>query len=168
MLLAHKEQARYALARPLGEALASAVTAGVRGMGERRPDELVLLVPPPSSRAVVRRRGHDPVLRMARSAAAVLRHDGHGCYVASVLRTTRSVVDQAQLSSASPAQNLAGAYRVPPRRRAALLRGPVVVVDDVITTGATAAEATRAIESAGGAVVAVAVVAATRRRQPVH
>jgi predicted amidophosphoribosyltransferase len=168
VLLAHKEQARYQLARPLGEALASAVAAGLLETGEPARDELVVLVPPALGRRRGAPAGARPVLRMARRAATVLRRGGLPCRVTPVLRTVRSVADQAQLGAASRSENLAGAYQVRSRRRAALLRGPVVVVDDVITTGATAAEASRAVVSAGGAVVAVAVVAATRRRQLVH
>jgi predicted amidophosphoribosyltransferase len=163
LLLAHKEHARYGLARPLGAALANAVAAAV---GELVDEARILLVPPPSTAAVVRARGHDPVLRMARGAATVLRRKGMTCAAAPVLRLRRPVDDQSGLSARQRADNLLGAFEVRPRAAATLAGSATVIVDDVLTTGATAAEAARAARAAGAAVVAVAAVAATRRRGP--
>ena len=167
LLLAHKEQARYGLVAPLGEALANAVAAALTstaGSSSSPTVSPVALVPPPSSRPVVRARGHDPVLRMARRAAALLRRAGVPCAVAPVLRRSRRIADQAGLSALDRSANLRGAYLVRPSHHRALTDVALVVVDDVITTGATAAEAVRALRAAGGSVSAVAVVAATSRR----
>jgi predicted amidophosphoribosyltransferase len=163
LLLAHKERARYGLARPLGGALANAVAAAV---GELADEAAILLVPPPSTAAVVRARGHDPVLRMARRAASVLRRNGVACAAAPVLRVGRPVADQAGLSARQRADNLRDAFEVRPGAAAALAGSATVIVDDVLTTGATAAEAARAVRATGAVVVAVAAVAATRRRGP--
>lgn len=163
MVIAHKEHQVLALARPLGHVLAGVVGDLVATAGAgRRP---VRLVPVPSRADVVRRRGHDPMLRTARVAAAVLRRTGTDAGVHRLLAPPVRVADQAGLDSGARAANLAGALRV--RRRTNRLSVlEVVVVDDVITTGATAREAQRALESAGHAVLGVAAVAATRRRLP--
>ncbi len=155
---AHKEQHRFALARPLGELLA----ASVRGHLAGRPGTPVLLVPVPSGPAVVRRRGHDPLARVVLGAAATLRGEGVEVSVTRVLCTVRRTEDQAGLGAAARSANLAGsmACRARPGDAAGAVR---LVVDDVITTGATVREAQRALEEAGAVVDGVSVVAATRR-----
>jgi len=168
---AHKERRQFALAGPLGLLLAGATAAQVARSG-RRGDPW-LLVPVPSRGRVVRTRGHDPMLRVARRAAAHLRAEGISARVAPVLRSVRAPRDQAGLGAAERSANLHGSMRCPPGAFTALLgrdgsgSGPaVVVVDDVLTTGATAREAQRALEAAGVPVAGVATVAATRRRTP--
>lgn len=163
VLLAHKEDGRLSLARPLGDALARAVAAAAATVGGRGD---VTLVPVPSRRAAVRARGHDATLRLARRAAAQLRREGRGVQVHPVVRVRRPLLDQAGLSAERRAANLHGALVVRDRS-SPLLRGrPVVLVDDVVTTGASLAETARAVRAAGGAVVAAATVAATSRRRP--
>jgi predicted amidophosphoribosyltransferase len=122
----------------------------------------VLLVPVPSRSAATRQRGHDPLLRIAKCAASVMRAE-RPTAVAPLLVASRRLVDQAGLSGAGRAANLAGAHRM--RRWAALAPGSVVVVvDDVVTTGASLTEAVRALRAAGVSVHGAAVVAATQRR----
>ncbi|TNM42885.1 ComF family protein [Nocardioides albidus] len=162
LVLAHKERRVLALARPLGELLATSVAASLATIGAGAP---VLLVPVPSRAATVRQRGHDPTLTMARAAARTL---GPDVRTAPLLRLRPGVVDQAGLDAAGRAANLAGSMTVPaPAVRRISRRCPrahVVVCDDVLTTGATLREAQRALEAAGVRVHAAAVVAATRRR----
>lgn len=147
LLLGHKERGRLHLTRPLGVALAGAARLLATGP--------VLLCPVPSVPAAVRARGHDHAWRLTSSTALAL-----AVPAARLLLPTRAVADQAGLSTAARAANLAGALRArPPRTR---LR--VVVVDDVMTTGATLAEATRALRAAGHDVAGAAVLAATSRR----
>jgi predicted amidophosphoribosyltransferase len=177
---AHKEQHRLALAAPLGDLLAVAVTghvdqqAGGPG-GVVTPSaggRPVLLVPVPSRPAVVRRRGHDPLLRVSRRAAATLRRRGVDARVWTPLRSVRAVRDQAGLNAVDRAANLRASMRCAPgqarrmRSPPGLISPVVVVVDDVITTGATVREAQRALEDEGVDVGGVAAVAATARRVP--
>ena len=163
MVNAHKERRVLALAGPLGDVLA-AVAADLRAAVA--PGRPVVLVPVPSRRAVVRARGHDPMLRVARRAAAVLRRGGTPAVVRPVLVSAHRVRDQAGLGAAERAANLAGSLRC---RGGAGRRPPgpaeaTFVVDDVLTTGSTAREAQRALEEAGVPVLGIAAVAATQRR----
>lgn len=168
VILAHKEQGRLALAAPLGDALALALRSALPPPGRGAPDvgdTSIGVVPVPSRPAVVRARGHDPLLRVARRAVTMLR-PGVAVQLLPVLRTTRAVADQAGLGSSARAANLLGALVVP-RRFISLVRNrELLVVDDVVTTGASLAEAARALRAADGEVVAAAVIAATTRRLP--
>lgn len=165
VLLAHKEHARYGLHRPLGHALARSV-ALLQQRAELDPSLPLALVPVPSRSAVVRGRGHDPLLRMTRVAAAALRRQGVRAHVLPVLRQRRRPVDQAGLSASARSANLHDAFDVWARSRRLLAHHDLVVTDDILTTGATAAEAARALRAAGSRVRGVATVAATTRRQP--
>ncbi|MGH3318883.1 MAG: ComF family protein [Streptosporangiaceae bacterium] len=158
-ILAHKERGRLDLAGPLGRALAAGVAAALDPSGARE----TVLVPVPTVRAAVRRRGHEPTARIASAAARFLRDRGYPAGVVRVLRHSRRIADQAGLSAVDRARNLSGALVVSPTRVAAVRGRTVIVVDDVITTGATLAEASRALRAAGAVVPAVATVAGTRR-----
>ncbi|MEU6385492.1 ComF family protein [Streptomyces bauhiniae] len=152
LLLAHKERGALALTGALGGALAGAVWAGLgpgRGGSESRAGPVVL-VPVPSARWAVRRRGHDPVRRMAVVAAGRLRRAGVQARVAGVLRQRRPVADQAGLDARRRRENLAGALEVRAGGAQLLAGGRVVLVDDLITTGASLAEAARALRAAAG------------------
>lgn len=159
VIVAHKENGRLGLARPLASMI-------VVAMAHVLPEPVtapVALVPVPSSPRAVRRRGHDPVLRISRRAAAMLRRAGRPSTVVPLLRRVRYVRDQAELDAAARATNLQDAIGVQPRRlrRAGLDGAHVVVVDDIVTTGATMSECVRALGVAGvfvtGAVGAAAV-----------
>lgn len=161
---AHKERRAFALARPLGQVLAGAVDELLRDLGGppgTTAGDRVALVPVPSRRAVVRTRGHDPLLRVTRHAAAGLRGRGRDVVVRRLLRPGRAVRDQSGLDARDRATNLAGSLRAVPAVRGG---PPLVVVDDVLTTGATAREAQRALEEAGHEVLGIGTLAATRRR----
>ncbi|MEV8636304.1 phosphoribosyltransferase family protein [Streptosporangium sp. NPDC051023] len=162
-VVAYKERGRTALARPLAGALALTVATAAG----KRP---VVLVPVPSSRSAGRRRGHDPVNRLAGLAAAYLQAAGWPATVERMLVQRRRVADQAGLSSLQRAENLSRAFRVTVNRNGSVPgfwgdSGVVVLVDDIVTTGATLAEAARALRAAGIAVPLAATVAATRRRE---
>jgi predicted amidophosphoribosyltransferase len=161
-LIAYKERGRTALVHPLAGALALTIATAV---GERP----VTLVPVPSARSALRRRGHDPVTRLADLAAGYLRAAGWSVTVAKLLTQRRRVADQAGLSSLQRAANLSRAFAVVPDRNVSVpgrrgALGPVVLVDDIVTTGATLVDAARALREAGLPVPLAATVAATRRR----
>lgn len=160
-IIAYKERGRTALAPPLGGALALAVATAA---GERP----VLLVPVPSARPAHRRRGHDPVARLADLAAGYLRRAGWPATVARVLAQRRHIADQAGLNSLQRAANLSAAFTVTVGRNAPVPRSwggteVVVLVDDIVTTGATLAEAARAMREVGVTPSLAVTVAATRR-----
>lgn len=166
-LLAHKERGRAVLGRPLGAALSRSIRPGLEAIRESSatPEasaEPVLVVPVPSSRTAVRRRGYDPLWRMAHFAVRSLRIAGP-IRLLPGLALVREVGDQAELGAAARATNLTGAFEVRPAERARLRRQPVLLVDDLVTTGATLAEAARTLRKAGVVVGAAAVLAATRR-----
>jgi predicted amidophosphoribosyltransferase len=159
MVLQHKEHGVFAMAAPLGEVLAHVVADLLRGLD--LPAAAVALVPVPSRARVVRSRGHDPLLRISRCAAAGLRRRGVTATVPRLLVPAGRVRDQAGLGAEDRARNLAGSMTC--RLRPAPLAGTVLVVDDVITTGSTVREAQRALEVAGVVPSGVAAVAATQR-----
>jgi predicted amidophosphoribosyltransferase len=153
-----KDGGRRDLTAPLAAALARAVA----GLGPLGPGSApVVLVPVPSARRAVRRRGEDVVHDLAQRAAATLTRSETWCLAAPLLRQARVTADQAGLGAAARAENVRGAFAV---RARAVPTGVCVVVDDVLTTGASAAEAVRALKAAGAQVAGVATVCATPRR----
>jgi predicted amidophosphoribosyltransferase len=169
-LLAHKEQGRVALARPLGAALATSVRAVLtrRDPVGRPRVPGVVLVPMPSRRGAVRERGRDSTQALARHAARLLLRDGYEVSVRPVLQMAATVADQSGLDAAARAANLRGSVLLPERGAGQLRDGGrrVVLVDDIITTGATLSAAADAVRRAGIEVAGAAVVAGARRRTP--
>lgn len=167
-LLAHKDDGRLGLVRPLGDALASAFadlptapsSSGPLVAGSGGP---LLLVPVPSTRAAVRTRGHDHALRLARRAARRLRSNGVDTRAVSLLTARRFVVDQVGLDVRQRHANRSGAFA--PRRSADRWRGvEAVVVDDIVTTGASLRAAAQQLRTAGIVVRGAVVVAAVPLR----
>ena len=142
VIRALKEEGRTALAAAVAPALAAAVAAHGR-------DPAVILVPLPTSRAAMRRRGFRTVELVARRG---------GLRVVPLLRPVRVTADQRGLSRDERARNVAGSLRA-----VGATGRRVVVLDDVVTTGATLAEAVRALRHAGAEIVGAATIAATAR-----
>ncbi|TVY06178.1 ComF family protein [Mycolicibacterium porcinum] len=142
-IVAAKEKGRTDLVAPLAGALSGGLehllTWGITGTP-------VTVVPAPTRRAAARRRGGDPVARIAMSAASGL----PGVHVVSALRLRPWVRDSVGLSGAARQRNIAGRVRlIKP------VAGEVVLVDDIVTTGATAAESVRMLSRTGAQVSAV-------------
>jgi len=150
-LIAYKDQGAWQLTSTLCLTLAGAVEYL---LDDAEIDEAdwpsLVMVPVPSSRASVRRRGFDHMATLASHTARRL-----GMRWSPLLRRIRHVEDQVgrgvsdrMLSQKGSMQARAGA-------------SAVVVVDDVVTTGATVIEAVRALRVAGHYVCGVATVADT-------
>lgn len=154
LVSAYKDDGRRDLRPLLVGLLAESMTVAASG----RP---VVVVPIPSSRTAVRRRGEDPVGDLVTAAAAEVPGWPD---VLTVLRPLRRLADQSTLDHRERAANLSGAYAVRGGGAAQLRGRPVVLVDDVVTTGATLAEAARVVRAKGALVVGAATLAATQRR----
>ena len=142
-----KEHGRRDLVAPLARALGLGIhrlaSWGIVGLP-------LTVVPAPTRRGAARRRGGDPVARVAVAATA-----GHpDIRVLSSLRTAGPVRDSVGLNSSARERNIAGRVRLVARPA-----GEVMLVDDVVTTGATAREAVRTLTGAGVPVVAVLALA---------
>lgn len=149
VILSFKQQGRTDVAGPLATALATSVVSARREFGD------ALIVPVPSSRAALGRRGYDPVRLLLRRA---------GLGFSPVLLPARRTAAQKKLGVDERAANMVGAFvarrRIPGQR--------VLLVDDVVTSGATLAEAARAIRAAGGEVVGAATLAFTKKGRSVR
>nr|MCH9642077.1 ComF family protein [Actinomycetes bacterium] len=146
-IIAVKEHGRADLIRPLAAAVAAALGQLLRwGI----LDTPLTVVPAPTRRSAARRRGGDPVTRMARAATASQR----GLRVVPALRLSAFTRDSVGLSSVDRQRNIAGRIRL-----STPVTGPVLVVDDVVTTGATATESVSVLHASGADVVAVLALA---------
>ena len=143
-LRALKEEGRTGIARDLAPALRAAL--GMAGSGRSG----LIVVPVPTSRAAMRRRGYRVVDLLVRRA---------GLDPRPLLRAARRTADQRSLDREARAVNAAGSLRARPAPGI-----HVVVADDVVTTGATLREAARALTAAGAHVVGAVTAAATPRR----
>ncbi|PKQ30940.1 MAG: hypothetical protein CVT62_10760 [Actinobacteria bacterium HGW-Actinobacteria-2] len=157
LLIALKERQSMGLVGVLGRRLAISIAV----LASVRPSERIVLVPVPSARAQVARRGQDVTVALARAAAVRLRRAGVSVTVVACLRHRRRVADQAGLGVTARNRNLAGAFAL----RRGVPRGEVIVVDDIVTTGASLAEAARVLTAAGRPPVGAATVAATPLRR---
>jgi len=77
----------------------------------------------------------------------------------AVLKRIKATPQQVGLSQAERAQNVQGAFRVPPAAKAAVAGRKLLLVDDVLTSGATVDACSRALLRAGAVQVDVLVFA---------
>jgi predicted amidophosphoribosyltransferase len=146
-IVAVKEHGRADLVAPLAVALRTGLS---RLLSWGLLEAPLIVVPAPTRAMAARRRGGDPVTRVARCATA----DMPGITVLRALRLTGGTRDSVGLSSADRQRNLAGRVRLTSE-----VPGPAIIVDDVVTTGATACESVRALQTAGVHVLAVLALA---------
>ncbi|BBY28675.1 ComF family protein [Mycolicibacterium sediminis] len=140
-----KERGRADLVVPLGAALRAGLTRLLAWGVVTAP---LTLVPAPTRATAARRRGGDPVARIARVA------ERPGVDVVEALRMRAFTRDSVGLSADARQRNVAGRVRL---RRS--VRGEVVLIDDVVTTGATACESVDVLHAAGAHVTAILVIA---------
>lgn len=147
-IVAVKERGRRDLVAPLSRALA----LGIHRLTDWGILQVPLaVVPAPTRRLAARRRGGDPVARVARAATTA--HPD--LTVHPVLRTAAWVRDSVGLTTTGRERNIAGRVRL----TGAAPAGEVLVVDDIVTTGATAREAVRTLAAGGANVAAVLTLA---------
>lgn len=146
-IVAAKERGRTDLVSPLGVALGTGLDR-LRTWGVAVAP--VTVVPAPTRPLAARRRGGDPVARMASVAVA----GRPVTEMVQALRTRAWVRDSVGLSGADRQRNIAGRVRL-----VRSVAGEAVLVDDIVTTGATAAESVRVLRSAGVRVAAVLTIA---------
>ena len=152
LILQLKNAARFQHARYMAAALAEAVDRAVPPV-----QGITILLPVPSSRQALRRRGFNPAGEIARQVAARLGLP----YRPGALRRVGEGVSQKRLGRAARTGPDAARYACTQR-----LDGEVVaVIDDVLTTGATMHAIALALKQAGAAQVVGLVVARTPYRQ---
>jgi predicted amidophosphoribosyltransferase len=150
-IVAMKDRGRSDLIPPLAHAMA----LGVHRLLEwGLLDVPLTIVPAPTRSWAARRRGGDPVTRIATLATANHPH----ITVVRALRMKAMARDSAGLSSAARERNIAGRVLLTGRRVPD--DHEVLLVDDILTTGATASEAVRVLRAAGARVAAVFALAA--------
>jgi predicted amidophosphoribosyltransferase len=150
-IVALKEHGRDDLVGPLAYALATGIH---HLLGWGLLDVPLTIVPAPTRRQAARRRGGDPVARVATAAV----RDHPQITVVPALRMKALVRDSVGLGTAARERNVAGrvlmtAKDLPPGR-------DVIVVDDIVTTGSTARESVHVLHTAGARVAGVLTLAA--------
>jgi predicted amidophosphoribosyltransferase len=146
-IVAFKEHGRRDLVAPLAHALALGIhqllSWGIIGTP-------FTLVPAPTRALAARRRGGDPVTRIAERAT----RNHPDITVTQALRTRAMVRDSVGLTSSDRERNLVG--RIKLRKP---VSGDILLVDDIVTTGATAREAVKMLQLTGAKVTAVLTLA---------
>ncbi|CAN5563775.1 ComF family protein [soil metagenome] len=149
-IVALKEDGRTDLIPPLAHALAIGIH---RLLVWGILDLPLTVVPAPTRRLAARRRGGDPVTKLASRAVR-----GHPAIaMAPVLRLKGSARDSVGLGVSARQHNLEGRVRT--------VGGTlpddadVLLIDDIVTTGATASESVRVLRAAGANVAGVLAIA---------
>lgn len=144
---AFKYHDRTDLAPPLARMMLQA--------GRELLDDADCLLPVPLHwrRALARRTNQSALL------AHVISKQANVPVVADLLRRTKPTAHQVGLSRGERADNVQGAFNVPPGSRDQVRGRKIVLIDDVLTSGATADTCARALLRAGAAQVDVLVFA---------
>ena len=129
--------------------LAMAMAAMMAASGAALIAEADGVVPVPLHRWRLWRRRFNQAALLARPLARA----GRKPFLPQALVRVKATRSQVGLSRAARAENLQGAFRVPPAHRAAIQGRRILLVDDVATTGATANAAARALLRGGAASV---------------
>ena len=153
-ILAMKERGRGDLVAPLARALAVGVH---RLLAWGMVETPLTIVPAPTRRSAARRRGGDPITKVARLARLSLAAapGDPDISVVQALRMKALARDSVGLDTSARERNVVGRVLLRGKRP----RTEVVIVDDVITTGATARESVRILQTTGLRVAAVLTIA---------
>ena len=122
-----------------------------------------LLVPIPSSKSAIRRRGGSflhPILD--KLVELQKQKNGVRWRWKELLIHQKSIRDQSELSYTARQSNMAGAFRV--RSDELIEARPILLIDDVVTTGATLDSAFRALRERNLTVLGAATVCASAHR----
>lgn len=129
--------------------LAKAMARMMTTVGGALMAEADCVVPVPLHRWRLWRRRFNQAALLARPIARA----GALPFVPQALARVKATRSQVGLTRIGRAENLQGAFRVPPAHRACIQGRRVLLVDDVTTTGATANAAARALLRGGAASV---------------
>ena len=130
----------------------------------------VLLVPIPSTKKAIRRRG-DSFLHPVLDFVLHNLKSNYGVELKweSLLFHQKRVRDQSELSFRQRVENLANAFAVKEKLLASdeIQKRQIILIDDVVTTGATLLSATQALEERKMTVLGAATACATSHRVPI-
>ncbi|MEN9989668.1 MAG: hypothetical protein RL508_647 [Actinomycetota bacterium] len=145
-----KERGSGSVAKLMATAMAQTLSQNLEhtlaGQGGKQP---VLLVPAPSRRSAMARRGFVPAVLLAKAVARQLRATSVTAQVLPLLRVGAEVADQSGLNRLERQQNLAGKMNCKSKPSAGFSGYRLVLIDDVVTTGATLREMQRCLTAAG-------------------
>lgn len=143
--------------RQLAVAVAPALIASITYAAVRAgvSSSTVVLVPMPTRRSSIRRRGFDATALVVRRAAANVEVAG----VEPILRDIRSGASAKKAGAREREHGAIDAFHIAARTHSP--HAPAILVDDIVTTGATIREAASTLVLAGVHVVAVATIAGT-------
>ncbi len=153
LILQLKNSGRFQHARFMADLLAGSLQAQAPELADR----ITIVLPVPSSRQALRRRGFNPAGEIARQVAARLNLP----YRPGLIRRGREGISQKTLGRAARTQGQADRYICLGRMDGAM----AAVVDDVLTTGTTLHAVAEALKRSGAATVVGLVVARTPYRQ---
>ncbi len=155
VVLAAKERGE----RRAKEFIILAISTGIARLDFKRPeDSLRIIIPIPSSKSAIRRRGEDFIHSLAKEVLKTVAIADHRVVLLPILRWKRVIKDQSDLTMRERIANLADSLAVDERRLEKELHSldiinevrsgrdlEILLIDDVITSGSTLAAAISAI-----------------------
>lgn len=153
----YRGQARELIHRLKYDGLRGAAVPLAKAMALLPLGEADVLVPVPTSKRRIRRRGYNQSELLCRELSAIW-----GMPMRCALERTKERPSQTKLSGEARLKNLVGCMQAGEDVKG--LR--ILLIDDVLTTGATACEAARALYTAGAQSVSVCVCASTAANEP--
>lgn len=163
VVLKAKEDRNKVAQNLMAEALASAI---MHWRNANRNVQL-LLVPIPSSKQAIRRRGESFLHPILERALAICKNQGASeTRWESILIHQKKVKDQSKLSFSERSANLENAFKVSnvSALQSSLEYTKIILIDDVVTTGATLLSAARALSERNMTVLGAAAVCASAHR----